>query len=59
MSRRKSRNYTNELKQQMVQLYNSGKPFNEIIKVSDLTASHFIHGVKNIVKQVLLKLLTI
>ena len=41
MSRRKAKNYTNEFKQQMVHLYNSGKPSNEIIKAYDLTASTF------------------
>ena len=38
-SRRTKRVYTDTFKQQMVQLYNSGKPRSEIIKEYDLTTS--------------------
>ena len=36
---RAKRTFTDEFKQQMVKLYNSGKPRHEIIKEYDLTAS--------------------
>lgn len=38
-TRRVRRNFTDEFKQQMVQLYNSGKPRSEIVKEYDLTPS--------------------
>ena len=38
-TRRVRRNITDEFKQQMVQLYNSGKPGSEIVKEYDLTSS--------------------
>ena len=41
MTRRIRRNYTDEFKQQMISLYNSGKPRSEIIKEYDLTPSTF------------------
>lgn len=37
--RRERRNYTDEFKQQMVQLYNSGKPRSEIVREYELTPS--------------------
>ena len=37
--RRAKRTYTDEFKQQMVQLHNSGKPRSEIIREYDLTPS--------------------
>lgn len=37
MTRRKRREYTDEFKNQMVQLYLSGKPRSEIIREYDLT----------------------
>lgn len=40
-TRRLRRNYTDEFKQQMVQLYNNGKPRAEIVKEYDLTPSAF------------------
>ncbi|NLL74733.1 MAG: transposase, partial [Erysipelothrix sp.] len=36
-TRRVRRNYTDEFKQQMVQLYNNGKPRSEIVREYDLT----------------------
>lgn len=41
MTRRKRREYTDEFKNQMVQLYLSGKPRLEIIREYDLTKSAF------------------
>ena len=41
MTRRERRIFTDEFKQQMVQLYLSGKPKQEIIREYDLTASAF------------------
>jgi transposase len=38
-NRREKREFTDEFKQQMVKLYNSGKPRSEIIKEYDLTPS--------------------
>lgn len=38
-TRRIRRNFTDEFKQQMVQLYNNGKPRSEIIREYDLTPS--------------------
>lgn len=43
---RERRNFTDEFKQQMVSLYNSGKPRHEIIKEYDLTPSAFSGWVK-------------
>ena len=37
--RRERRTYTEEFKQQMVQLYNNGKPRGEIVREYELTAS--------------------
>lgn len=37
--RRQKRTYTDEFKQQIVSLYNSGKPRTELIKEYDLTSS--------------------
>lgn len=44
--RRKRRTYTDEFKQQMVTLYNSGKPAAEIIREYELTTSTFHKWVK-------------
>ncbi len=41
MTRKPTRKFTDEFRQQMVQLYNSGKPSSEIVKEYDLTASAF------------------
>ncbi len=41
MSRRERRNYTEEFKQQMVNLYLNGKPRSEIIREYELTPSAF------------------
>ena len=41
MEKRPARKFTQEFKQQMVQLHASGKPANEIIKEYDLTPSTF------------------
>ncbi len=41
MTRRERRNFTREFKDQIVQLYVSGKPRTEIIKQYDLTPSAF------------------
>ena len=38
-TRRVRRNFTDEFKKQMVQLYNSGKPRSEIVREYDLTPS--------------------
>ena len=46
MSRRAARKFSDEFKQQMVQLYNSRKPSGEIIKEYDLTTSTFHDWVK-------------
>ena len=46
MSRRPKRVFTNEFKLQMVNLHNSGKPANEIIKEYDLTPSSLPKWVK-------------
>ena len=45
MSRRERREFTEEFKLQMVQLYNNGKPRSEIIKEYDLTASAFANWI--------------
>ena len=39
MQRRERRSYSNEFKQQMVNLYNNGKPLSEIIREYELTPS--------------------
>ncbi|WP_217608781.1 transposase, partial [Bacillus sp. GbtcB15] len=39
MTKRERRTFTAEFKQQIVQLYNSGKPRKEIIREYDLTPS--------------------
>ena len=39
--RRQRREFTEEFKKQLVQLFNSGKPRNEIVREYDLTASAF------------------
>ena len=39
MTKRESRTFTEEFKQQMVQLYQNGKPRKEIIREYDLTPS--------------------
>ena len=59
MSRRQRREFTEEFKLQMVQLYNNGKPGSEIIREYDLTPSAFNNWVKNIILQVRLKHVTI
>lgn len=41
MTKRKRRSFTKEFKEQIVQLYASGKPRSEIIKEYQLTASSF------------------
>lgn len=46
MARRKRREYTDEFKNQIVQLYLSGKPRAEIIKEYDLTDTAFDRWVK-------------
>ena len=46
MTRRKRREYTDEFKNQIVQLYLSGKPRAEIIKEYDLTDTAFDRWVK-------------
>ena len=46
MTRRERRIYTDEFKQQMVNLYLNGKPAREIIKDYDLTESSFHKWVK-------------
>lgn len=46
MSRRKRREFTDEFKNQMVQLFLNGKPRSEIIKEYDLTESAFDRWVK-------------
>ena len=48
MTRRTKREFTDAFKQQIVQLYNSGKPRSEIIKEYDLTPSAFDKGVSRI-----------
>ena len=47
-TRRKKREFTDEFKQQMVQLYNSGKPRSEIIREYDLTPSVFTTWINRI-----------
>jgi transposase len=39
--RRQRREFTEELKKQLVQMYNNGKPRNEIVREYDLTSSAF------------------
>jgi transposase len=46
--RRQRREFTEEFKKQLVQLHNSGKPRNEIVKEYDLTASAFDKWVQRI-----------
>lgn len=46
MSRRARRTFTKEFKQQIVDLYNTGKPRTELIREYDLTASAFDKWVK-------------
>jgi len=46
MERKAARKFTDEFKQQMVNLYNNGKPSGEIIKEYDLTPSAFHEWVK-------------
>ncbi len=46
MTRRKRRNYTDDFKQQMITLYNSGKPRSEIIEEYELTPSTFSNWIK-------------
>lgn len=46
MSRRKRREFTDEFKNQMAQLFLNGKPRSEIIKEYDLTDSAFDRWVK-------------
>ena len=48
MTRRTKREFTDAFKQQIVQLYNSGKPRSEIIKEYDLTPSAFDKWVSRI-----------
>ena len=48
MTRRTKREFIDAFKQQMVQLYNSGKPRSEIIKEYDLTPSAFDKWVSRI-----------
>ena len=47
MSRRKKREFTEEFKKQVVNLYNTGKAKNEIVKEYDLTRSTFENWIKN------------
>lgn len=46
MAKRKRRDFTDEFKNQMVQLHLNGKPANEIISEYDLTPSSFHRWVK-------------
>ena len=46
MTRRKRREYTEDFKRQMFQLYKNGKSSSEIIEEDDLTASTFHKWVK-------------
>lgn len=46
MTRRKRREFTDEFKNQMVQMYQNGKPRADIIKEYDLTESAFDRWVK-------------
>lgn len=46
--KRARRNYSEEFKHQMVQLYNAGKPRAEIIREYDLTSSAFDRWIKRI-----------
>jgi transposase len=46
MTRRKRREFTDKFKNQMVQMYQNGKPRAEIIKEYDLTESAFDRWVK-------------
>jgi len=46
MLKRKRREFTDEFKNQMVQLYLNGKPSSEIVKEYDLTKSAFERWVK-------------
>lgn len=46
--KRARRNYSEEFKKQMVQLYNAGKPRAEIIREYDLTSTAFDRWVKRI-----------
>lgn len=46
--RRPRRKFTEEFKQQMVKLYNSGKPKADILREYDLTASAFDRWIKRI-----------
>ena len=48
MTRRTKREFTDAFKQQIVQLYNRGKPRSEIIKEYDLTPSAFDKWVSRI-----------
>ena len=48
MARRTKREFTDAFKQQIVQLYNCGKPRSEIIKEYDLTPSAFDKWVSRI-----------
>ena len=45
--RRERREFTDEFKQQVVNLYNNGKPRSEIIKEYDLTPSAFAKWINN------------
>ncbi len=46
MAKRERRTYTQEFKEQMVKLYESGKPKNDIIAEYDLTATAFNTWIK-------------
>ena len=46
--RRSKRQFTDQFKHQMVQLYNSGKPRSEIIREYDLTPSAFDNWISRI-----------
>lgn len=48
--KRARRNYSEEFKKQMIQLYNAGKPRAEIIREYDLTSTAFDRWVKRINK---------
>ena len=43
---RDRRNYTDEFKQKMVELYNSGKPRTELVREYELTLSVLSSGIK-------------
>jgi transposase len=59
MAKRERRTFNEEFKQQMVQLYQNGKPRKEIIREYDLTPSSLDNWVSQSQNSVLLKKRTI